>query len=336
MNYTRYFFSILFSFLLCLVVYLSAIFYQIGVPVSDDASLINKVYTFKSNLISSFNHPKLLIVSGSNANAGISCQMIQESLDIPCLNGGTHAGLGVDYLLNRAYSWAHSGDIVLLPLEYNNYLDQGIPSDLLIDYVFSYDPKYLKSVDLMTKARFISGLSFERIGLGILAKLKSAKSIDEKPVSAQEIFKNEYGDNTHQKESEITEELQQTIANLNPLKIEGQISANYGLKSITKFVNWCLENKITVLATWPNTVWFDTYNGAKPKEFFKSIEDFYKSLHVSIIGTPQSAMYSKSMFYDTIYHLHDRGKRLRTKQLITQLQNYIPKSTDLSLKPNAQ
>ncbi|MGV2829137.1 hypothetical protein [Myxosarcina sp. GI1(2024)] len=105
MTYIRYLRSILSGFLVCLVVYLAAIFYQLGVPISEQNSSIHRVYTFKSNLISSVERPKLVVIAGSNANAGISCQTIQTATGVSCLNGGIHAAISLDYVFNRARSW---------------------------------------------------------------------------------------------------------------------------------------------------------------------------------------------------------------------------------------
>ncbi len=323
MTYNRYLRSIFSGFLFCVPVYFLAVFYQLGVSVSEENSSIHRVYAFKSKLISSFNQPKLLIIAGSNANAGISCQMIQSTTKVPCINGGVHAGIGVDYMFNRARSWLNPGDIVLLPLEYHYYQDDGIPSDRLVDHVMAHDPKYLETVDLMTKIRFLAGISFERLGQGVFAKLKQPDSNQAKAIAAKEVNKNKFGDNTHQQEADLTPELRENIAKLKPLPIKGYLNSSYGMQSIKEFVGWCKENDIEVLATWPNTVRFDYYEQSQAQAFFQSIEDFYSSLDIPVLGQPESAMYDKSMFYDSIYHPHDKGKRLRTRELITLLRPYL-------------
>ena len=323
MTYIKYLRSVLSGFLFCLAIYLSAVFYQLGVPISEQNSSIHRVYAFKSSLISSFNQPKLLIIAGSNANAGISCQMIQSATAMPCLNGGIHAGVGLDYMLDRARSWLNPGDVALLPLEYQHYQDDNVPSDRLVDHVMAHDPEYLRSVDLATKIRFLSGVSFERLAQGVVAKIKQPEPSQAKAISAQEVHKNGYGDNTHQREADLTPELREKIANLKPLPLSGYLPSSHGMDSIREFVDWCKKHDIKVLATWPNTVWFENYKQPQSQAFFQSIEDFYTSLGVPVLGQPEQAMYDKSMFYDSIYHPHDRGKRQRTEVLINLLRPYL-------------
>lgn len=309
--------------MVCLVVYLAAIFYQLGVPISERNSSIHHVYTFKTNLMRLTEQPKLLIVAGSNANAGISCQTIQATTGVSCLNGGVHAGIGLDYLFARARTWLNPGDIVLLPLEYNHYLYNGIPNERFIDHILAHDPQYLRSLDFSSQVRFLTGISFKRLGQGIFARLTRSQVSQAIAITAEEVNKNKYGDNTHQREADITPELRERIANLEPLPIGGYLKSSYGLKEIAKFVNWCQQHQIKVLATWPNTIWFDYYQQPQPQAFFQSIEDFYRNLDVPVLGQPESAMYDKSMFYDTIYHPHDRGKLQRTKELISLLRPYL-------------
>ena len=323
MNYIRYLRSLLYGFLFCMAIYLSAVFYQLGVPISEQNSSIHKVYAFKSSLISTLSQPKLLIIAGSNANAGISCQMIQTTTGVPCFNGGIHAGVGSDYMFSRARSWLKPGDMVLLPLEYNYYRENNVLSDRLVDHVMAHDPMYLYSVNFKTKIRFLAGISFDRLEQGAIAKLKQSGSSHAMAITGQEVNKDQYGDNTHQQEADLTPELRKKIANLKPLPINGYLKSSHGMQSISKFVNWCNERDIKVLATWPNTVWFEYYEQPQVKEFFQSIEDFYDDLGVPVLGQARSAMYDKSMFYDSIYHPHDRGKRQRTKELIGLLQPYL-------------
>ncbi|WP_036478989.1 hypothetical protein [Myxosarcina sp. GI1] len=323
MTYIKYLRSVGTGFLFCLLVYLAAIFYQLGVPISEQNSSIHRVYTFKSDLISSIDRPKLLIVSGSNANAGISCETIQATTGVACLNGGVHAAIGLDYMFARARSWLNPGDMVLLPLEYEHYLNDGIPSDRFVDHVIAHDPQYLRSLDLVSQIRFLGGISFERLTQGVIARSTKPEYGQGRAIAAEEVNKNTYGDNTHQLEADLTPELREKIANLQPLPIKGYLKTSYGLKNIKKFVAWCRQNNIQVLATWPNTVWFESYQQPESQAFFQSIADFYRSLDVPVLGQPQEAMYDKSMFYDSIYHPHDRGKRLRTEELIQLLQPYI-------------
>ncbi|NET83883.1 MAG: hypothetical protein F6J94_18735 [Moorea sp. SIO1F2] len=315
--------SIFSGLLIGSIIFLFAVLLQIGTP-TESSRWIDEIYTIKSNIANSIKKPKLVIVSGSNALFGISCSQIHEETLVSCINGGTHAGLGIDYILTRAHSWLKSGDLVLLPLEYTHYTYDGKPSNVLTDYVLARDPKYLLSLNLTDQVRLISGISFKRVEQGIVAKFKTPQRINS---GYQSKTINDYGDETANRKADMTQQQIKAIAKITPNdKIYESINSSHGMSSIIKFINWCASHNIKVIATWPNTVWFDVYQEPKQQEFFKSIEYFYKRHGVLILGKPEDFMYDKSMFYDTDYHLHDLGVNQRTKQLIDLIKPYLPSS----------
>ena len=148
MAYLKFFRAILLGFLLGCILFLVAFCYQIGTPTQSSQVLYN-IYKVKIQIANSIKKPKLIPISGSNSLAGISCKMIHEQTGVPCVNGGTHAGLGVDYLLSAYRALVKPGDLVLLPLEYDNYY-YSIGHKLLVDYVFARDINYFLSADLLT------------------------------------------------------------------------------------------------------------------------------------------------------------------------------------------
>ncbi len=52
---------------------------------------------------------------------GMRTKDISEKLKIPAYNLAVHAGLGLDFILDDAKKTLKSGDVVILPLEYNHF-----------------------------------------------------------------------------------------------------------------------------------------------------------------------------------------------------------------------
>jgi hypothetical protein len=103
-------------------------------------------------------------------------------------------------------------------------------------------------------AYLISGVSLERLRLGFLAKLKT-------PEPGNANYKSEninnYGDETSNIASKMQKSQLRQIAKIQPMEIiNGYIKSSYGMKVIRDFVDWCRQNNIQVLATWPNTILF--------------------------------------------------------------------------------
>lgn len=318
MLYKKYLKSVLFSFIISWVLFVIAALYQVGVP-TVSSSWIYELYTIKSNFANSIKTPKLLIVAGSNALFGISSRMITEQTGIPTVNAAIHAGLGNKYTFDSAQFLAKAGDTIILPLEYAFYTPGTGISNILVDYVFARDPKYL-----LTHPWFIALLSFERLKLGISVKHHTSLIGD----GYQSKTINASGDETANREADITLDIRRKLDNTIPLKIKKKLMhGSARLRTIRNFSDWCHSKEIRLIATWPNTIWFESYQEPSFKEFTQTIENFYSSINVPVLGKYSDFMYDKAMFYDTNYHLHDRGVRHRTKQLIDLLQPYLSKMT---------
>lgn len=327
MMFAKFLKNVTICFLLSCTCFLSAVFIQMNAP-TESSRWIYEINQAKSNLAHSINEPKLIVLSGSNSLFGMSCKTIQEDIQIPCVNAATNAGLGLDYILSFGRSLARPGDTFLLPLEYGMYQYDGKHSDVLIDYIFARDPGYLNKIGFESRMRAIGGISFSRLMRGTIYKVAK---ISPRKDGYQSDTLNEYGDETRNTVASITEAHRQKLNRLQPMeKINGSVDSSHGMQSIRDFVRWCRDNNIQVLASWPSTVWFEAYNQPSRREYFKSIKNFYQSLDIPILGQPQDFMYDVSLFYDTAYHLNDRGMHQRTEQVISLLQPYLQPNEKLT------
>lgn len=311
MRDSKYFKSVMLGFLGGCLIFTGLIFSVRGIP-TPSSQFVQSLYAFKSRYAQSITEPKIMIVSGSNATYGISTPMLSQATGMPAANFGIAAGLGASYLLHRAQPLAKPGDTIVLPLEYETYELNPYEAEPLIDYVLARDPQYFVKHPL-----FIPRVSRSRLMMGIQGKFRQPPEVDSSP------HLNESGDTIRNREADITEAQRQAIAELTPMKIKGQFNEQ-ALKSIREFAQWCRAHNIQLLATWPNTLWFKEYEQPDYQKFFQAIEDFYKSIGVTVLGNYRDAMYDRSLMYDTLkYHLTDRGVKIRTQHLIELLTPYL-------------
>jgi hypothetical protein len=317
----KYLASAILSFLICLFLYIGLFYFQLGIPTYLSVG-IERLYLNKNYYAEHINEPKLVILSGSTAHYGIRCQTIQKEMGLGCINGGTHVGLGIEYLLYRGRTWLKPGDIVLLPLEYKHYKSDGVLSDILIDYVMAFDPEYLNLLDWNTRLNLVMSTSISRLFEGIINRLTQT-DFKESYQYEKLLFEGKNGDNDQIIGQKTTQKLKQFIEKIDPLDLADLDIQTAGMNSIAAFLKWCQERDILVLATWPNTIWFDAYESQKTEHFFKTIIQFYQNLGVPVLGLPQDFMYEKDLFYDSIYHLNNEGIEIRTQQTLTLLKRYL-------------
>jgi hypothetical protein len=316
MVYQQYLRSFISSFLICCFIFLLAVGYQIGAE-TKISSFYYGMDKIKLDFANSINTPKLVISSGSNALYGISSKMMTEETGIPTVNTGIYIGFGIEYILHRAQLILKPGDTVLLPLEYGLYYPNFLPDNeglnSLIDYVLAHDPVYL-----LTHPWLIVKMPFGRLMNGIFAKHHPYPPTDLSPWISKS------GDALGNRESDITEKDRAELNKQGPVQVTKLKFNAYEFGVIKNFAEWCHRNKIRLIATWPNTIWFEVYNQPIYQDYFRDIEKFYKSISVPVLGTYKDFMYDdKSLFFNTIYHLNHKGVRVRTHQLITLLKSFF-------------
>ncbi len=313
MKYSSYFKSVLFGFLGSCIIFVLTTLYLIGTP-TPSAYGAQAFYEIKSSYANSIKIPKILIVAGSNATYGISSRMITEETGIPAANLGTGAGFGAAYSLRLTRPLLKPGDTIVLPLEYEAYGLNPSQSEPLIEYVLAYDHEYLFTHPWLML--FVSRVTLMR---GILAKFRTPPRVE---VSQ---FINKSGDAIDNYEEHMTAEQRQRISAIPPIRIKENLNDD-ALRSIREFARWCRSQNIKLVATWPNTLFFEVYQERSYQNIFQQIESFYKGIGVPILGKYSDFMYDQSMFYDSRYHLNNKGVRIRTKQIIKLLEPYLKHS----------
>ena len=91
----------------------------------------------KHKKLETTNPPRIILVGGSNLTFGVDSKEIQDSIGLPVINMGLHAGLGLPFMLGEIKNEIKQNDIILLSIEY--YLQDGDYN--LIYYVRKVYPK---------------------------------------------------------------------------------------------------------------------------------------------------------------------------------------------------
>ena len=331
--------SALISGLLCAALYLSAALYQAdwGQRPLDYLHGMYGLKTAAADRAIGADIPKLVLISGSNAHYGIRCATILERTGVYCVNGGIHAGIGVDYLLDRARDWLRPGDLALLPLEFNHYTDRGIPSKFFIHYVLRYDRGYIFQRPPLDQLRFWFGLPMSRIWERTTSKLFGSQ-LPTEHAQAEEV--GEYGDRLKNETSDRNDIQAGYITEAKPLPVlfgAAPTGNAAGARSIRRFIRWCRDHDITPIATWPNALWFDDYRDEQPQQFFSAIAQFYDRLDVPLLGQPKTMMPAdRALFFDSDYHLNRSGVDQHTDLVLDLLTPYLPQLKPTQLNLNSE
>lgn len=318
-------------FFISIIIYLFTypfLVYYFYFPVTKEIIWINTLLTQKERIAKNIKGNKLVFGGGSATLFGVRTKNIQDELRITSVNMAVHAGLQIDYYLNRLKRSLNKGDIVVLPLEYAHFNYNGDLSPVSIDYIMRYDREYFKSLPPIVKIRYIlaiSPISFITSVCDNFLWLIYKKYF----VIPDNINSN--GDGTG---NFGTDKVNRMLKFAKPITIQhNKIIGTTGLRAIKDFDIWCKNNNISCYVSYANALSFKEYNNYSYHNYFHELESYFYKNKIASIGNPYNFFYNKDLFYDTEYHLNQHGMTIRTKQLIKIMRDsgFFCKSMNNSL-----
>lgn len=292
------------------------VFLQSGNPTLS-SQWICDVYKKKVEIAHNINQRKIVIVSGSNALFGINSEMLQKTFNIPVVNFGVNAGVMLPYTLHKAKEVIERGDIVLMPLEYPMYSYNGVPNRQMIDYIFSRDIDAFFKLTLKEQFYMIWSITLSRVYDGYF--YRGGSIIKDGLYRVGNI--NKYGDQINIDVKYQTKEMRDKLNRLKPKRYGREYnSKSLGWRYLEEFVSWCKSKGIKVIFMPTTIMRFDSYfNDVKERWFYENIAKEVKNRGWIYIGNPYDYMYPKNLYFNTPFHLTNKGREIRTKQIIEDL-----------------
>lgn len=299
----------IFKFLLCFFVVFWVCSIQIASSNKNDyqASIL-----LKHKRLDSIQGRRVIFAGGSNLAFGIDSKKIQEEINLPVVNMGIHARLGLTFMLKELQSVIRKDDIVFLSMEY--YLGSG-------DYALQkntagYFPtalNYFKTNwwdDIITffdsKVRNIKNNK----DYLVYPSVRNADKSNVTPVYSMKAF-NSFGD---------------VVAHLNlkgedKLRDGGNMKYVYweGINEINDFYEYAKTKQVQVFFLFPN--YPETEYKKNVITISKYENDILQNLKVKTLNKPIDFVYPDSLFFDTVYHLNKEGREKRTAKLIEILKS---------------
>jgi hypothetical protein len=261
---------------------------------------------------------RILIVGGSSTLFGIDAELIEKKLNVPTINLGTHAGLGLRYLLDRATRLARPGDIILLSPEYETWNDtyRDTPG-IFLNYVWTYDKPYLRHLAPKEIATLLWNIPLSDYSDSLSGWLDRING-------RQFHFENtaDYCPATLSESGDIRVDhlpRPQTFP-----QVALPLAANYSAQTLDAVGEFCRsanQRGIKVMLTWPQF--------AKPADTTlilnvpESLVTSLLSNGITILDTPEQNAYPSDWFMDTAYHCDPCCRRIRTEALIQRLRQAL-------------
>jgi hypothetical protein len=315
-NFRNWFFLTLAISLVVCLIHLGLVysFYQSS---RYDIIWINSVLSKKDIFADNVKENKIIFAGGSSTLFGIRTSDIQKALGIPSVNFGIHAGVDLDYLLFRTKKLLKPGDTVVLTVEYPLFLYDGKFKNITLDYMLTYDRNFFNSLSFWNEIRYLADISPIQLVVSFAKHLMAKPQASEAGVGYNSADEN--GDATgnigHHEEAI-------GLRFSKPFEIQrGNFRETPGLKLIRDFQQWCLDHNVHFYVTYASTMYFKEYDTPQYRRYFSELQKYFAQHNVPTIGAPQDFFFPRDFFYDTAYHLNQKGMTIRTTQLIDKINN---------------
>jgi len=299
--------------------FIALLYTQLGLP-TNFSSWTYDISQKKQALAAAIPGPRLLLIGGSGTTFGLNAQRIEEETGCRTVNMGTHAGLGLDYILYWAKEVARPGDTILLVVEYQLYTSP-LGSEPHDDYILARDPAFFRQMSWLDKIDMATRISFKRIqkGFAIWRKPETPPR-PHPPYTDGAAYLTNYGDETGNLEAERPPAGPNMDELAKPLVDGIPSDRTAGFNEIRSFLQWARAHQVTVWATFPNIMHRPEYDGPKAQNAIKAITDFYASQGIPVVGTAREAMLPSDQFFDTPYHLTHEAAVKRTERLVPEIK----------------
>ena len=256
------------------------------------------------------SQPKIVIIGGSGCQFAMRSDLLAEHYQMPVVNTGTHACIGLQLQVNLCRPYLRQGDIVLLIPEYDQYcvpeLFMGVVDETMLRIMISNYPAGLR---YLTAEQWWHILPL--IPTVIVKSLHNREPLETwSPYSASGI--NAYGDATNW---DCRPAVFQEQPSLNPLLKAPNEEA---LLFIKDFANECREHAIEWYLLPPALAQSES---DMLQEYIPKLEEQLQQKGIPFAIAPKRYFFPDSLFFDTYYHMTLPGATLRTTSLICDLDS---------------
>lgn len=268
------------------------------------ASLVDKY-----ERLNSINEQKIVFVGGSSLPFGLRSDLIERELEMKVVDLGVYAALGTKAMMEISLSNLNSGDIVILAPEL---------SAQTYSLYFNTDALWEAA---NTKREIIDLIEYkEKVGMAynyfdfLFNKIRIS---GEAGVGPNELYSrtsfNVYGDLSYPRKGNI---MAGGYDKSQPITLD--ILNDEFLQYVRQYVDYLNKMCVDVYFTFSPT---NALSADFTEEEAKAFEDkLAGALNCKVLGSVKAFTYDAQYFYNTNYHLNDRGAILNTKNIIELLK----------------
>ncbi|HBD08854.1 MAG TPA: hypothetical protein DCZ69_11395, partial [Syntrophobacteraceae bacterium] len=285
----------------------------VGIPVDPEHYFAGSL--IQTELLENTPGPRIILAGGSNVALGLDAALMQDTLGIPVINDGLHAGLGVAPL-RELKEYIRPGDVIIISLEYTLFSSKEVmegDTAFLSDWI-EFDPhRIVYLFDPWREAPGIYGTMLQRKVNRKLESILHHGSLEE----IRAIFEGESFDANGDFIGHLKENVQPTT------KIHDR---PYPMARLDEGIFVFLEDFRQFAEARGAKVYFEAPASRQTNclatgqtqmaNFFKV---FKTKSSIPLLTPFEQVCMADKYFFDTPYHLNAQGRKIKTKLLIENL-----------------
>jgi hypothetical protein len=258
-------------------------------------------HLLKKEMIIKTDEKKLILIGGSSLAFSMESAILKSNFsDYQIINYGTHAGLGLDYLMEGLNDEVNPEDIVIFALEFEYY----------------YRLESNRLLELHTRNLSGDNVRFQFLNRYIYRTNKLYDGIFRFYSNPNSVYRNhainQFGD-------VITHHGLDSAILASPNKLEESFNEDF-IYDLSLIIGTLESKGINVYMSFP-PITNEYYFLNKEKIELLNYELIRNKL--PIISNPSDFVFDEKYFYDTHYHMTKEGAILRTVQLIEDIRHNV-------------
>jgi hypothetical protein len=264
----------------------------------------------KETLLQNTPSPKCILIGGSNIAFGVDSERLSNELQMPVVNMGLSASLGLYFMLNSVRPALHPGDILVVVPEYEHFFGDAFYGMGLVDQDFS-DFTAWQQLCVIAQKKIGALKEKQRMMKYNLIHLLIPTAPGPRFRFSKSGF-NSYGDYVAYLNEPSLNHIRLEVVNTAPFN-------NFSLKYLKRFNNYVLNHQAEMFIIYPS------YANTTYRLNEQSITKLNRMLkqtfpNGNVLSSPLDYVFDDSLFFDSQYHLSKNGRGIRTDKMIENIK----------------
>jgi hypothetical protein len=256
---------------------------------------------------------KIIFIGGSSVAYSLDSKRIQDALNMPVMNAGLNASLGMKFYLTDIKPYINEGDIIVVAPEYTQYHTDMFYGNMdLVSTLFDVHNEGQKSIDTPQWFHLMQFMPFYAASKILLLRNRNPPSAVD--VYGRKAF-NSFGD------AYLHWDLPGKKFKVAQKSKEGDRVNAEAIQLLTDFYQFVRHKKATMLLLPPV---FQSSSFANQKSIIEKIYREIKANELPVIAEPERYKFPDSVFFDSNYHLLRAGVERRSDLVIEDIKAALP------------